>query len=78
MGWLTWAGIALKAIYVLSGLKALIEHWQAKREGAKEQQAKDVNSTLESVNKRVEVEASDSRLTTEQLRERLRRDSSGG
>lgn len=36
-GWLTWAGIALRFLYVVTGIKGMVERWQARQRGREQE-----------------------------------------
>lgn len=47
MTWLAWAGVLLRFIYIVSGLKGLVERYRARQEGKRDEQLERTVDVLE-------------------------------
>jgi len=65
----------IKLLYLLSGLKNLVEKWQARRIGALEQASKDKGVILDMAKEKAAADAAAARRSDAALRAQLLRDS---
>ena len=47
MTWLAWAGVLFRLLYIVSGLKGIIERYRARQEGRRDEQLERTTDALE-------------------------------